>query len=385
MNGLMAKVTALFLVMVLVAQFGFSEGVSEGSNEAPDTVKIALVAPFTGLGSILGKDISQGANLAVDEINAAGGINGAMIDLNIYDTRANASIASTVVRKALYEDDVVAIFGPNMSSAVIGVHTMAQDSMKPMLVGATSPTFRYTEVGNPYLFRLRADDGVKVSNQIKYAVEVLGIKRPAIIYGSTDYSTAALKVAEDSFASYGVEIVAKEQIREGDKDATGQLLKMRQADFDGLIGLTHEPEASVVVTQVRQLGIDVPIIGFSAWGVPSFTNLAGDAAIGVYSVQGFNPSDDDSVVQKFVESYKAKWSEAPSDPAQCYYDGIYLLKEAIEKAGTVSGEQLAEALSEVEYSGVQGRMKCDEYHNFTDISYISQFDGTDWVIIDKIQ
>lgn len=374
------------VVFLIMANMVFAAGETETTAGAfPKTINIALAAPFTGLGSILGKDISQGANLAVDEINAAGGVNGSMINIRIYDTRANASIASTVVRKALYEDNAIAIFGPNMSSAVIGVHTMAQDAKKPMLVGATSPTFRFTEVGNPYLFRLRADDGVKVDMLVKYAVEVLGLKRPAVIYGSTDYCTAALKVAEAAFERYGIPIVAKEQIREGDKDATGQLLNMRKANFDGLIGLTHEPEASVVVTQVRQLGMDVPIMGFSAWGVPAFTDLAGAAAKGVYSVQGFNSTDTDATVQKFVTAYRAKWGTAPSDPAQCYYDGIYMLKTAIEKAGSVEGEKLAAALAEVEYVGVQGLMKNDKYHNFTNISYISQFNGKDWMIIDKLQ
>jgi len=383
----MSRILMIFVTLLLATSLGFAQGQVEsaGKGELPDEITIALAAPFTGLGSILGKDISQGANLAVEEINASGGISGSKLKITIYDTKANASVASTVVRKALFEDGVVAIYGPNMSSAVIGVHTMAKDAATPMLVGATSPTFRFTNVGNPYLFRLRADDGVKVAMQIKYAVENLGMKKPAIIYGSTDYCTAALKVAEDAFASYGIDIVAKEQVREGDKDATGQILNMRQAGFDGLIGLTHEPEASIIVTQVKQMGIDVPIIGFSAWGVPSFTDLAGKAAVGVYSVQGFNSSDDDPVVQEFVSRYQDRWGERPSDPAQCYYDGMFVLKAAIEKAGTVEGEALAKALDEVEYMGVQGRMKSDEHHNFTSLSYIAQFDGSEWKIIDKLQ
>ena len=87
----------------------------------------------------------------------------------------------------------------------------------------------------------------------------------------------------------------------------------------------------------------------------------------------------------FVSKYNAKWGEDPSDPAQCYYDGIYVLKEAIEMAGSVDGELIAKALSEIQYDGVQGIMKSDEHHNFTKLSYIAQFDGNDWIIIDKLQ
>lgn len=361
-----------FVLLLGVAMFGA-------------TIKVALVAPFTGLGSILGDYIKKGAQLALEEINASDGINGSLLEMIVYDDAANPSTAANVIRRALFQDNVVAIFGPNMSSAVIGVHPLAQQAKIPMLVGATSPSFRYSVIPNDYLFRLRADDGVKVAQLVKYAVEVLGIKKPGVIYGSTDYCLAGLDVAKSEFPKYGIEIVAMEQIKEGEKDATGQLLKLKNAGFDGLIGLTHEPEAAVVVTQLRQLQIEVPVIGFSAWGVPAFTDLAGEAAIGVYSVQGFNPTDPDPVVVEFVEAYKAKWNgEEPSDPSQAYYDGMYLLADALKNVGT-NGTKLAEYLATTaNIFGVQGELKCDEHHNFTNVSLISQFDGKDWQIISKL-
>lgn len=383
MNKLIRRGVVLLALIALIAMTLPAAGGREpAADEMPDTIRIALLSPFTGLGSILGEYIQRGAWMAVQEINAAGGIDGRDLDLRIYDTQADASVAATVLRRAINEDRVVAVFGPNMSSAVLGVHRLAEQAKTPMLVGATSPSFRYTEVGNPYLFRLRADDGIKVYLQVKYAIEELGIERPGVIYGSTDYSTASLAVAERAFEEFGVEIVAAEQITEGDADATGQILSLRRAGVDGLIGLTHEPEAAVVVSQMRELEFDIPIIGFSAWGVPAFTNLAGDAAIGVYSVQGFNPNDERPEVRTFVENHAAQYRDRPSDPAQCYYDGIHLLAKAIEQAGTTDGEVLARTLKEIEYHGVQGRMKADEHHNFTDISYISRFDGEDWEIID---
>lgn len=381
----MKKIGVLIMVLLFcVAMLGFAGGGVEKKAEQPKIIKIALSAPFTGLGSILGEYIKEGALLAVDEINAAGGVNGAKFDLVVYDDQANASTAATVVRRALYDDNAVAIFGPNMSSAVIGVHPLAQQAMKPMLVGATSPSFRYDKVKNDYLFRLRADDGVKVAQQVKYIVENLKAKKPGVIYGSTDYCTSALAVAKESFTKYGIQIVAMEQMKEGDKDATGQILKLKNAGIDVLVGLTHEPEGAVAVKQARQLKLDVPIVGFSAWGVPAFTDLAGEAAVGVVSVQGFNPADTSPVVKKFVDAYKAKWGKEPSDPAQCYYDGVYVLKKAIEAAGSTDSAKIAEALKKIEYNGVQGRMKLDALHNFTDVCYISEFDGKTWRIIAKL-
>ena len=155
-------VVFLVLVAVIAMALPAAGGRQSEAAEMPDTIRIALQSPFTGLGSILGEYIQRDAWMAVQEINAAGGIEGRELDLRIYDTQADASVAATVLRRAINEDRVAAVFGPNMSSAVLGVHRIAEQTKTPMLVGATSPSFRYTEVGNPYLFRLRADDGIKV-------------------------------------------------------------------------------------------------------------------------------------------------------------------------------------------------------------------------------
>ncbi|WP_034326186.1 MULTISPECIES: ABC transporter substrate-binding protein [Aminobacterium] len=349
-----------------------------GSALAADTIRIALVAPFTGLGSILGDFIKKGAQLAVDEINAKGGIDGKQIEMLVYDDQANPSTAMNVVRKVI-NDDVVAIFGPNMSSAVLGVHSLAKQSKIPMLVAATSPNLDYSKTKNDYLFRLRANDDARVSAIVKYVVEKLDVKKPGIIYGTTDYCTAALAVAEREFKKYGIEVVAKEQMKEGDKDATGQLLKLKNSGFDCLVGFTHEPEAAICITQARQLQLDVPLIGFSAWSAPVVKDLAGDAMVGVYAAMGFDENDPSQAVQNFVKNYSAKWdNESPTDPGQAYYDGIYLFAKVVEAAKSTDGPALIKALNEVQIDGVQGMMKCDENHNFTNYTFIARYNGSIW-------
>lgn len=176
--------------------------------------KVALVAPFTGSGSILGDYIRNAFVMAIEEINAKGGVRGRQIDYVIYDDAASPATSINVVNKAILNDKVDAMFGPNMSSCVLAVHEIAKENRVPMLVGATSPSFGYDRVGNDWLFRLRADDEVKVVNLVKYAVENLGIKKPAIIHGSTDYCVVAKDVAVDEFAKYGISVVSIQQIKE---------------------------------------------------------------------------------------------------------------------------------------------------------------------------
>ncbi|OPZ65230.1 MAG: Leucine-, isoleucine-, valine-, threonine-, and alanine-binding protein precursor [Firmicutes bacterium ADurb.Bin506] len=353
---------------------------------AAPVYKIAVVAPFTGSGSILGDYIRNAFIMAVEEINAKGGVRGRQIEYVIYDDAAAPATAINVVNKAILNDKVDAMFGPNMSSCVLAVHDIAKANKVPMLVGATSPSFGFDKVGNEWLFRLRADDEVKVVNLVKYAVDNLGVKKPAIIFGSTDYCVVAKDVAVDEFAKRGIKPVSMQQIKEGEKDATGQLLNIRQAAPDALIGLTHEPEAAVIMRQFRQLGFrDVDVLGFSAWGVPAFTDLAGAAADGVISVQGFTPEYQDPKVQEFVQKYQARWKSLPSDPAQAYYDGMYLLANVIEKVG-FEKEDIRKGLTELkDFPGVQGPLTCDAKHNFTNFSLISQFKSGTWNIITAIR
>jgi branched-chain amino acid transport system substrate-binding protein len=353
---------------------------------AAPVYKIALVAPFTGSGSIHGDYIRNAFALAVDEINAKGGVRGRKIEFVVYDDAAAPATSINVVTKAILNDKVDAMFGPNMSSCVLAVHEIAKSNKVPMLVGATSPSFGFDRVGNEWLFRLRADDEVKVINLVKYAVDALDAKKPAIIYGSTDYCVVAKDVAVREFASRGIDVVAIEQIKEGEKDATGQLLKVKRAAPDSLIGLTHEAEAAVTMRQFRQLGFrDVDVIGFSAWGVPAFTDLAGTAAEGVISVQGFTPEFNDPKVQEFVAKYEKRYGMPPSDPAQAYYDGAHLLAHVIEKVGFDS-EAIRKGLTEVkDFPGVQGPLTCDAKHNFTNFSLISQFEEGTWQVITAIR
>ncbi len=365
----------LFVAAALVTALGFGQLCHGG-----ETIKVALIAPFTGLGSILGEYIKKGMDIAVDDVNAKGGIDGKKIEVVTYDDQANPSTALNVVRKVI-ADKVVVIYGPNMSSAVLGVHNLAKQAKIPMLVGATSPNLDYSKTKNDYLFRLRANDDARVSAIVEYVVKKLGKKKPGVLYGTTDYCTAALAVAEREFKKNGIEIVAREQIKEGDKDVSGQLLNLKSAGFDCLIGFTHEPEAAVAITQMRQLQIDVPILGFSAWGSNVVVNLVKDAMTGVYAALGFDENSTAPAVVAFVKEHRARYNgEPPTDPAQAYHDGIYILAEAIRIAKSTDGPALAEALTKVDVKGVQGELKADANHNFSSYVFMARYDGKKWAL-----
>lgn len=321
--------------------------------------------------------------LAVDEVNSKGGVKGMKLEVVIYDDQSKPDAAQTVVKKAITEDKVDILFGPNLSSSVLASWKTPAEAGIPQLVGATSPAL--AALNNPWLTLLRADDEVKGSAIAKYAVNTLKAKKIAIIYGGTDFTLKGKDVVVETLKGMGITPVAMEQIKEGEKDATGQLLKVKQSGAEVLIGYTHEQEGAVIVRQVREMNLDVKLLGNSAWGVPAFTDLAGDAAIGVIAVQGFTPEDPAPEVQDFANKYKAKYNRLPSDPGQAYYDGVMTVAKVIEQVGIEDKAKIRDALRSFKGNGVQGPLATDAKGMLTTVSLISERTKDGWTIIEKVR
>ena len=376
----MKKIGIIALILCLcIAMAGFAGG---KSAEGAKTVKLGLSTPMTGTGSAAGAWISSGMQMAAEEINAAGGILGAKVELIVLDDAGNASQATTVINRLYFQENVLAVFGPNMSSAVVGVHHLAQQAKRPMLVGGTAPSFDYDKLKNDYLFRIRTDDNIRVSVLIKYILETMKVQKPGIIVGTTEYCTGALAVAQEIFKANNIPVLITEQIKEGDKDATGQITKMKAAGIDVVVGLTHEPEAAIFVTQAKNLGLDVPMTGFSAWGGPMFTDVAGEAAVGVISPQSFHPDLTSEKGKAWAKAFEAKYKLPASEHAQSYYDGLFLFKAICEKAGSFDVQKILQAMPQVEYQGIN-KLKMDQFHNFCNTVYMGKWNGKNYEMISK--
>lgn len=326
---------------------GTSDNSSETSAAAEgDTILIGVSASITGSAPTNGMRTQQGAQMAVDEINAAGGVLGKQLELYVAD---DGGLQDTGINATnlIASQNVVAQVGPTLSGLALAVEGIVSDAEYPMLVGATSPKL-VTTIDNPWLFRVRASDTIQAQLAAVYATENLGCSKIGLFTNSNDYGSGARTVVEEYLTEKGIEFVS-ESHNTGDTDMTGQVLKLKEAGVDCVIVWTDDAETSLAARQFYDLGLDVPVIGSTSISTPQVNELCQPEWLdNWYSCTDFTTSNDSELVQTFVQDFNAKYGEDPELYAVTYYSAIYLLKDAIERAGSTDSTAIRDALAETD-------------------------------------
>ena len=315
-----------------------------------DTILIGVSASITGSAPTNGLRTQQGAQLAVDEINAAGGVLGKQLELYVAD---DGGLADTGINATnlIASQGVVAQVGPNLSGLALAVEGIVSEAGYPMLVGATSPKL-VTEVDNEWLFRIRASDSIQAELAAVYATENLGCKKIGLFTNSNDYGTGARTVAEAYFKEHGIDYVTEEH-NTGDTDMTSQILKLMNEGVDCVIVWTDDAETALAARQFYDLGLDVPVIGSTSISTPQVNELCEPEWLdNWYSCTDFTTSNPSEIVQNFVENFKAAYGEEPELYATTYYGSIYIVADAIERAGSTDPAAIRDALAATE--GLEG-------------------------------
>lgn len=281
--------------------------------------------------------------MAVDEINEAGGVLGKQLELfvaddgGVQDTGINAT-------NLIASQGVVAQVGPTLSGLALAVEGIISEAEYPVLVGATSPKLVNT-IDNPWLFRVRASDTIQAQLAAVYATENLGCSKIGLFTNSNDYGSGARVVVEEYLTEKGIEYVS-ESHNTGDTDMTSQVLKLKEAGVDCVIVWTDDAETALAARQFYDLGLDVPIIGSTSISTPQVNELCQPEWLdNWYSCTDFTTSNDSEIVQNFVKSFNTKYGEDPELYAVTYYSAIYLLKDAIERAGSLDSAAIRDALA----------------------------------------
>ncbi len=326
---------------------GTSDNSSETSAAAEgDTILIGVSASITGSAPTNGMRTQQGAQMAVDEINAAGGVLGKQLELYVAD---DGGLQDTGINATnlIASQNVVAQVGPTLSGLALAVEGIVSDAEYPMLVGATSPKL-VTTIDNPWLFRVRASDTIQAQLAAVYATENLGCSKIGLFTNSNDYGSGARTVVEEYLTEKGIEFVS-ESHNTGDTDMTGQVLKLKEAGVDCVIVWTDDAETALAARQFYDLGLDVPVIGSTSISTPQVNELCQPEWLdNWYSCTDFTTSNDSELVQTFVQDFNAKYGEDPELYAVTYYSAIYLLKDAIERAGSTDSTAIRDALAETD-------------------------------------
>lgn len=340
-------------------------GEKEASNTGADaeTIKIGAMGPLTGALAIYGVSATNGTKLAIEEINKNGGILGKQIELNLLDEKGDTTEAVTAYNR-LMDWGMVALIGDVTSKPSVAVSELAAADQLPMIT-PTGTQFNITEAG-PNVFRVCFTDPYQGEVLANLASVKLNAKTAAVfVNNSSDYSDGVAKSFITKAEEKGIQIVAKEGYSDGDKDFKAQLTKLLPLNPDVIVVPDYYEQDALIAAQAREIGLKSQFIGPDGWdGVIKAVDSSSHSVLeGALFTNHYSLDDTSDKVQNFVKSYKESYQEDPSAFSALSYDAVYLLKNAMEAAGSTEKEAVAKALKEISFDGVTGSLTFDENNN----------------------
>ncbi len=373
-NFFLTVVWLVAAVPVLLTGCSPSSSSPSTSQDSP-TIKIGEFASLTGSEATFGQSSHQGTQLAVDAINAAGGVLGKPLELITEDDLSQAGQPAVAVRKLIASDSVVAVLGEVASSRSLEAAPICQEYKVPMISPAsTNP--RVTQVGD-YIFRVCFIDPFQGTVMADFALNTLHLKSVAVLSDvRSDYSLGLARFFKERFVSAGGRIVADENYSGGDKDFSAQLTSIKAANPDGVFVPGYYTEVGLIALQSRQLGLSVPMFGGDGWESSSLVPIGGQALEGDYFSTHFSPDDSSPMVQSFVKAYTQRYGQIPDAMAALGYDSAFLLADAIKRAGGAEGSKLRDALAATtNFPGVTGSITMDSHRDASKPAVILTISG----------
>ena len=334
-----------------------------GEVAKPETIKIGGMAPLTGALAIYGVTTTNGAELAVKEINENGGILGKKIEYIILDTKGDSTEAVMAYNK-LVDEKVAGIIGEVTSKPTLAVAEVAvQDNMP--LITPTGTQVDITEVG-PNIFRVCFTNPYQGKVLAITSKERLGADTVAVMLNnSSDYSDGITKAFIEESEKLGMKVMGVEGYSDGDKDFRPQLTKLAAMNPDVVLIPEYYEQAALIATQAREVGVKSIFVGSDGWdGIAKTLDKSSYSAIeNSYFTNHFSMEDQSEKIQNFLKDYRETYKEDPSAFSALGYDAIYMMKSAIEKAGTTDKQKVVDALKGIEYDGITGYLTFDDHNN----------------------
>ena len=334
-----------------------------GEVANPETIKIGGMAPLTGALAIYGVTTTNGAELAVKEINENGGILGKKIEYIMLDTKGDSTEAVMAYNK-LVDEKVAGIIGEITSKPTLAVAEVAvQDNMP--LITPTGTQVDITEAG-PNVFRVCFTNPYQGKVLAITSKERLGADTVAVMLNnSSDYSDGITKAFIEESEKLGMKVMGVEGYSDGDKDFRPQLTKLAAMNPDVVLIPEYYEQAALIATQAREVGVKSIFVGSDGWdGIAKTLDKSSYSAIeNSYFTNHFSMEDQSEKIQNFLKDYRETYKEDPSAFSALGYDAIYMMKSAIEKAGTTDKQKVVDALKGIEYDGITGYLTFDDHNN----------------------
>ena len=350
---------------------GALTGCGGGSKGADgDTIKVGGLLEMTGGSASFGISGKNGIDLALKKINEKGVLGGKKLSLVVADTKSEASEATNGMQKLISQDKVVAVIGPNQSSAVIASGAINNGAkvvdITPMGTNPDVTVDPKTKQVKPYSFRTCFIDLFQGTVMASFASNELKVKRAAIYIDNTsDYAKGLAQFFKENFVKNGGQVVIEEAYLQKDTDFKSTLTKIKAAKPDFIYIPGYYQEVGLIVKQAREMGINVPMAGGDGWDSAKLPEIAGKAALeNTFFSSLYSPDDTSDLNKDFVAEYKKAYNTNPDVFAALAYDSTLLVAKAIEDAGSADPAKIAEAMAKIKgFKGVSGEVTFNEEHN----------------------
>ena len=341
-----------------ISAIALAAAVSLGTANAADSIKIGVAEALSGGAAQYGISIRNGFQMAADEINAAGGVNGSKIELVIEDEQGKKDEAINAFKKLIFQDKALMLFGPTLSNSAAAADPIAQAS-KIVVFGTSNTAEGITTIGD-HVFRNSVTEADVLPVTIKVAAKVAKINKVAVLYGNDDVFTksgydAFRKALEDQ----KMPVTTTETFAKGDVDFKAQLTKIKATNPDAIVLSALLAEGAPIMVQARQLGMTIPFIGGNGMNSVKVFDLAKGSSDGLWvgspwSIENRTPENNG-----FIIAYTRKYSAPPDQFAAQAYDAMHIATEAMKKIKRTGDlakdrEALQAALPAVKWTGATG-------------------------------
>jgi len=343
---------AVFALMATAGLLG-----AASAAQAAD-IKIGVAEALSGGAAQYGVAIRNGFQLAADEINAAGGINGNKIVLVVEDERGNKEEAINVFKKLIFQDNVLMVFGPTLSNSAQAADPIAQ-AAKTVAFGTSNTADGITSIGN-FVFRNSVTEADVLPETLKITAAKTGLKKVAVLYGNDDVFT---KSGYDNFKKalddLKIPVTTTETFAKGDVDFKAQLTKIKATNPDAIVLSALLAEGAPIMVQARQIGLNVPVIGGNGMNSVKVFDLAKEKAEGLWVGSPWSIENQTDQNRKFIVAYTAKFKTAPDQFAAQAYDALYIASQGMKKVkltGSLPADRIAlrDALPAAKWTGATG-------------------------------
>lgn len=338
------------------------DGGSASGGSDSDTIRIGGLAPLTGDAASYGVAVNNAIQMAVEDINVNGGIDGKQIEYIYYDEKGDTTEATNAYNKLVQDDKVVAIIGDVTTKPTLAVAQTSQQDNIPIIT-ATATAAEVTLTG-PNIFRACFTDPFQGELMASYASEKLGATKVAVLSDmADDYSSGIAEAFVAKAEELGMQVVADEKYQDGDVDFKSQLTNIKGQNPDVLFLPVYYEDLRLISAQAKEVGVTAQLCGADGWDSVLTDNFDSSVLNGGVFCSQYSTESTDERVQNFISAYKEKYEMDPNMFAVLAYDATNMMAQAISDAGSTDSQAIIDAMAALEYDGLTGRMTFDEDRN----------------------